>query len=140
MTLQLGDCAPDFTAGTADGEIRFHEWLGSGWGVLFSHPADFTPVCTTELGTVARLAGQFAARNTKVAAISVDTAESHRAWNGDIEEKQGAPGGVSPHPRSAPPGRAPLRDDPPPPRRHRDGAIGVRHRPRQDGQADADLP
>jgi alkyl hydroperoxide reductase subunit AhpC len=93
MTLQLGDCAPDFTAGTADGEIRFHEWLGSGWGVLFSHPADFTPVCTTELGTVARLAGRFAARNTKVAAISVDTAESHRAWIGDIEETQGAPVG-----------------------------------------------
>jgi len=88
VTLQLGDVAPDFVAPTADGEIRFHEWLEDGWGVLFSHPADFTPVCTTELGAVARLAEQFAARNTKVAAVSVDGAESHRAWIGDIEETQ----------------------------------------------------
>ena len=70
MTLNLGDLAPDFTAETADGEIRFHEWLGESWGVLFSHPADFTPVCTTELGAVARLRDQFAARDTKVAAVS----------------------------------------------------------------------
>src|SRR3954453_10321576 len=89
-TLLLVDVAPDFLASTADGEIRFHEWLGNGWGVLFSHPADFTPVCTTELGAVARLSNQFAARNTKVAAVSVDDAESHRAWIGDIEETQGA--------------------------------------------------
>ena len=88
VTLQLGDLAPDFVAATADGELRFHEWLGDGWGVLFSHPADFTPVCTTELGAVARLSDQFAARNTKVAAVSVDGAESHRAWIGDIEETQ----------------------------------------------------
>ena len=79
-----------FTAQTADGEIRFHEWLGDSWGVLFSHPADFTPVCTTELGAVARLHDQFAARNTKVAAVSVDPAESHRAWAADIAETQGA--------------------------------------------------
>src|SRR5215218_6990035 len=89
-TLQLGDLAPDFTAETADGDIRFHEWLGDGWGVLFSHPADFTPVCTTELGAVARLRDQFAARDTKVAAVSVDPAESHRAWSADIAETQGA--------------------------------------------------
>src|SRR3954451_15154918 len=87
-TLQLGDLAPDFVAATADGEIRFHEWLGDGWGGVFSHPADFTPLCTTELGAVARLSDQFAARNTKVAAVSVDGAESHRAWIGDIEETQ----------------------------------------------------
>jgi alkyl hydroperoxide reductase subunit AhpC len=87
-TLRLGDPAPDFLAATAAGEIRFHEWLGDGWGVLFSHPSDFTPVCTTELGAVARLADEFAVRNTKVAAISVDGAESHRAWIGDIEETQ----------------------------------------------------
>jgi len=68
MTLNLGDLAPDFTAQTADGDLRFHEWLGDGWGVLFSHPADFTPVCTTELGAVARLHDEFAARDTKVAA------------------------------------------------------------------------
>ncbi len=90
MTLNLGDPAPDFTAQTADGEIRFHEWLGESWGVLFSHPADFTPVCTTELGAVARLHDQFAARDTKVAAVSVDPAESHRAWAADIAETQGA--------------------------------------------------
>jgi alkyl hydroperoxide reductase subunit AhpC len=89
-TLQLGDLAPDFVAATADGQIRFHEWLGHGWGVLFSHPADFTPVCTTELGAVARLADQFAARDTKVAAVSVDAADTHRAWIGDIEETQDA--------------------------------------------------
>src|SRR3954452_22827332 len=90
MTLNLGDLAPDFTAETADGEIRFHEWLGDGWGVLFSHPAHFTPACTTELGAVARLHEHFAARNTKVAAVSVDGAESHRAWSADIAETQGA--------------------------------------------------
>jgi thioredoxin-dependent peroxiredoxin len=90
LTLTLGDLAPDFTAETADGEIRFHEWLGGSWGVLFSHPADFTPVCTTELGAVARLRDQFAARDTKVAAVSVDAAASHRAWSADIAETQGA--------------------------------------------------
>src|SRR3954471_17224222 len=89
MTLQLGDLAPDFTAETADGDIRFHEWLGDGWGVLFSHPADFTPVCTTELGAVARLRDEFAARNVKAAAVSVDPAASHRAWLADIAETQG---------------------------------------------------
>src|SRR3954466_6715017 len=89
-TLNLGDLAPDFVAATADGEIRFHEWLGDGWGVLLSHPADFTPVCTTELGAVARLRDQFAARATKVAAVSVDPAESHRSWATDIAETQGA--------------------------------------------------
>src|SRR4051795_12118953 len=87
-TLHLGDLAPDFVAATAEGELRFHEWLGDGWGVLFSHPADFTPVCTTELGAVARLSEEFVARNTKVAAVSVDSAESHREWIGDIQETQ----------------------------------------------------
>src|SRR3954449_10556214 len=89
-TPHLGDLAPDFTARTADGEIRFHQWLGTSWGVLFSHPADFTPVCTTELGAVAKLGDQFTARDTKVAALSVDPASSHRAWSADIAETQGA--------------------------------------------------
>ncbi|MET7297214.1 peroxiredoxin [Streptomyces griseoloalbus] len=89
MALQLGDVAPDFTAPTATGEIRFHDWLGDSWGVLFSHPADFTPVCTTELGAVASLTEEFARRNTKVAAVSVDSAEDHRAWSADIAETQG---------------------------------------------------
>ncbi|MFJ9544459.1 peroxiredoxin [Streptomyces sp. NPDC101225] len=90
MSLQLGDVAPDFVAVTATGELRFHDWLGEGWGILFSHPADFTPVCTTELGTVAKLEKEFAKRNTKVAAVSVDSAEDHRVWAEDIAETQGA--------------------------------------------------
>ncbi|MER6850672.1 peroxiredoxin [Streptomyces flaveolus] len=89
MTLQLGDTAPDFTATTADGEIDFHEWLGDSWGLLFSHPADFTPVCTTELGAVAALHDEFARRDTKVAAVSVDSADDHRTWADDIAETQG---------------------------------------------------
>ncbi|MCX4409481.1 peroxiredoxin [Streptomyces sp. NPDC059837] len=89
MALQLGDIAPDFTARTADGEISFYEWLGDSWGVLFSHPADFTPVCTTELGAVASLSDEFAQRSTKVAAVSVDSVEDHRTWADDIAETQG---------------------------------------------------
>ncbi|MBX3373062.1 MAG: peroxiredoxin [Phycisphaeraceae bacterium] len=88
MTLRLGDAAPDFTAQTTEGQIRFHDWLGDGWGVLFSHPADFTPVCTTELGAVAKLRKEFAKRNVKVIAVSVDPIESHRRWVGDINETQ----------------------------------------------------
>ena len=89
MTLQLGDTAPDFTAETTEGEVRFHQWLGNQWGVLFSHPKDFTPVCTTELGETARLQEDFARRNTKIIGLSVDPVESHRRWEADIEETQG---------------------------------------------------
>jgi alkyl hydroperoxide reductase subunit AhpC len=88
-SLQLGDEAPDFTADTTEGTINFHEFLGSGWGVLFSHPKDYTPVCTTELGAVAKLKGEFDKRNVKVAAISVDPLESHQGWTSDIEDTQG---------------------------------------------------
>jgi alkyl hydroperoxide reductase subunit AhpC len=88
MAIQLGDIAPDFTVDTTEGKISFHEWLGDGWGVLFSHPKDFTPVCTTELGTVAKLAEEFAKRNTKVIAVSVDPIESHNRWIPDINETQ----------------------------------------------------
>ena len=87
-TIRLGDVAPDFTAQTSSGEINFHEWLGDSWGVLFSHPADYTPVCTTELGTVAKYKARFDARNTKVAALSVDGLESHKGWIADINETQ----------------------------------------------------
>lgn len=90
MGLHLDDEAPDFTAETTEGEISFHAWLGDSWGVLFSHPADFTPVCTTELGAVARLKQEFERRGTKVLALSVDPIESHRAWVGDIAETQGS--------------------------------------------------
>lgn len=87
-TLRLGDVAPDFTAETSEGTIKFHEWLGEGWGLLFSHPADYTPVCTTELGTVAKYTDQFNQRNVKVAALSVDGVASHQGWIKDINETQ----------------------------------------------------
>jgi thioredoxin-dependent peroxiredoxin len=87
-TLRLGDVAPDFTADTTEGTINFHEWLGNSWGVLFSHPADYTPVCTTELGTTAKLKAEFDKRNVKVAALSVDGLESHNGWIKDINETQ----------------------------------------------------
>ncbi|UBM59210.1 peroxiredoxin [Marinilongibacter aquaticus] len=86
MTLRLGDIAPDFTAETTEGRINFHEWLGDSWGMLFSHPADFTPVCTTELGKTALLKGEFDKRGVKAIAVSVDGLESHLNWIPDIEE------------------------------------------------------
>lgn len=88
--LRLGDTAPDFQAETTLGTITFHDWMGEGWAVLFSHPADFTPVCTTELGATARLAEAFGERHTRVAALSVDPLDQHRAWLKDIEDTQGA--------------------------------------------------
>ena len=89
MALQLGDPAPDFEAETTEGSIKFHEWMEDDWAVLFSHPADFTPVCTTELGEVARLKPEFEKRSVKVIGLSVDPLEDHRAWAGDIAETQG---------------------------------------------------
>ena len=89
MTLRLGDTAPDFEADTTQGRIRFHEWIGDGWCVLFSHPKDFTPVCTTELGYMARLKPAFEKRNTKILGLSVDPVDDHVRWSKDIEETQG---------------------------------------------------
>ncbi|MGI9509595.1 MAG: peroxiredoxin [Geminicoccaceae bacterium] len=89
MNLQIGQTAPDFTAQTTEGQIRFHDWIGDGWGVLFSHPKDFTPVCTTELGYMAKLKPEFDKRNTKVVGLSIDPVENHARWSQDIEETQG---------------------------------------------------
>jgi thioredoxin-dependent peroxiredoxin len=90
MAVQLGDVAPDFTADTTQGKVSFHDWLGDSWGVLFSHPKDFTPVCTTELGTVAKLKPEFDKRGVKVIGLSVDPVDSHVRWEADIAETQGA--------------------------------------------------
>lgn len=88
MALRLGDIAPDFTAETSQGTLNFHEWIGDGWAVLFSHPRDYTPVCTTELGAVAKIKDEFDRRNVKVAALSVDPIDSHHGWIQDINETQ----------------------------------------------------
>lgn len=90
MALQLGDVAPDFTANTTQGEVALHTYLGDGWGILFSHPADFTPVCTTELGAFANRKAEFDQRNTKLIGVSVDSVESHHRWSSDIAATQGS--------------------------------------------------
>jgi alkyl hydroperoxide reductase subunit AhpC len=89
MTLQIGDTAPDFEVDTTQGHVRFHDWIGAGWAVLFSHPKDFTPVCTTELGYMARIKPEFDKRNVKIIGLSVDSVDDHARWSNDIKETQG---------------------------------------------------
>jgi len=91
MSVRINDIAPDFTAPSTAGEIRFHEWLGDSWGIIFSHPRDFTPVCTTEFGAVAQLSAEFARRKTKVIGVSVDSVQDHEKWKADIQAFGGAP-------------------------------------------------
>jgi alkyl hydroperoxide reductase subunit AhpC len=88
MSVQIGSIAPDFTQESTEGTIKFHEWIGDKWAILFSHPKDFTPVCTTELGAAARMKGEFEKRNCKIVAVSVDDVKSHQGWVGDIEDTQ----------------------------------------------------
>src|ERR671938_82567 len=90
MALHIGDTAPDFEADTTEGRVRFHDWIGDGWAVLFSHPKDFTPVCTTELGYMAKIEPEFKKRNVKIIGLSIDPVEDHSKWAADIEETQGA--------------------------------------------------
>ncbi|MFY9622928.1 MAG: redoxin domain-containing protein, partial [Rhodoplanes sp.] len=89
MTLQIGDLAPDFEAESTQGRIRFHDWIGNSWAVLFSHPKDFTPVCTTELGYMAKIAPEFTKRDVKIIGLSVDVVDDHAKWSLDIKETQG---------------------------------------------------
>ena len=147
MSVRIGDEAPNFTVDTTEGKINFHEWIGDKWAILFSHPKDFTPVCTTELGYVAKLKPEFDKRNTKVIGLSADPVSDHKKWVGDINETQGT---AVNYPLIGDQDLvvAKLYDMMPPTaerrpahrHRQRHRALGVLRRPRQEDQGDADLP
>ena len=145
MSLRINDTAPDFEAETTQGKIRFHNWIGDSWAILFSHPKDFTPVCTTELGYMAKIEPEFAKRNAKLIGLSADPVDRHNAWAKDIHETQGVRGQVPDDRRQRPQGRQALQHAAgrrgrlrrPHSRQQRDRALGLRHRPRQEDQADA---
>ena len=147
MALRIGDEAPDFTAETTQGPIKFHEWIGDGWAILFSHPKDFTPVCTTELGYMAGLEPEFKKRNTKIIGLSVDPVEDHQRWLKDVEETQGHAVTYPLIGDQRPQGSEALRHDAPNAssdaaahrRGQRDRALGVRDRAGQEGQGDPHL-
>ena len=139
MTLHLGDTAPDFTEDSTEGPIQFHKWIGDHWAVFFSHPADYTPVCTTELGSAARLADEFQRRDVKVLAVSVDPVASHADWIKDISETEDAR--KLPHAgRQESQGGGTVRHDPSETRRHSDRTLGFHHRPHKDDPYDSYLP
>ena len=147
MALRIGDEAPNFTAQSTEGPIDFHQWIGNQYAILFSHPKDFTPVCTTELGYMARIKPEFDKRNTKILGLSVDSVEDHKKWAKDIQETQGS---APNYPRRCGlQGRQALRHasgqrlrrcKSPHPRRQPDGASGVPHWTGQENQGDADVP
>ena len=148
MSLRINSEAPNFTADTTQGKINFHDWIGNGWAILFSHPKDFTPVCTTELGYMAGLKPEFDKRNTKIIGLSVDPVDDHKKWAKDIEETQGHavnyPMIGDPELKVAKlydmlPRRRRRHARGPHRRRQRDRALGLRHRPGQEGQGDAHL-
>ena len=134
MSLRINDTAPDFEAETTQGKIRFHDWIGDKWAILFSHPKDFTPVCTTELGYMAKIEPEFTKRNAKLIGLSADPVDRHTAWSKDIEETQGADGQVPDDRRRRPQGRQALQHAAgrrsrlrrPHRRQQRDRALGLR--------------
>ena len=140
MAIRLGDEAPNFTAETTEGTVDLYDYLGDGWGMLFSHPKDFTPVCTTELGAFAKRKGEFDQRNVKLIGVSVDPLDSHQklgaGHRGDAGHRAQLPADRRPRAQ----GRRPLRHDPPERERHDHRALGVHHRPGQEGEADHHLP